>query len=288
MFGPEIITRSISTTRIFDHFGNEWQYHPQSDRHSKVTCWAVLFDLLRNCPLLVQHIEAGKVGFGINHELRDFQTGRKKDLDLVICSPGGGPQITSKFGKSKGEFTSLALSYGIKLHPDEQLALSALPVFRTCSVGSVYVALESKAAMTEHVKALPRLHDELDSSHSTVHGHADNAIAVATVLINSSQTFLSPNRNKFDLSTQAPVVNPHTQPKAVARTLEKIREIRRRSGTQHQGFDAVGIIIIDFPNSGVPCEVVREPPAPKYDEPDNYEQMIRRIATLYASKFGAI
>src|SRR3712207_7991880 len=35
MLGPEIIARSLTAQRIHDQYGNTWQYHPQSDRHSK-------------------------------------------------------------------------------------------------------------------------------------------------------------------------------------------------------------------------------------------------------------
>ena len=49
MDGPGILARSMSTPRITDKFGNAWQYHSRSDQHSKVACWALLFDLLHQC-----------------------------------------------------------------------------------------------------------------------------------------------------------------------------------------------------------------------------------------------
>jgi hypothetical protein len=286
MFGPELIARTISSERIPDKFGNHWQYHSQSDRHSKVTCWAVLFDLLLESSLLRDQAKSGKIGFGINHEMRDFQTGRKKDLDLVICTPGPSQVKSSK--KSPRNFVELGAYFSLVLSEAEEKALSILPEIQVVSVGSVNVALEAKAAMTAHIKALPRLHDELDSSHVTVHGHADHAIAVATVLVNSATTFLSPNRNKNDLQNHQRVVNEHAQPKAASRTVEKIREIRRRSGAHHQGFDAVGIVMIDFPNDGTVCTIDNTHPAPSSTDSDHYEQMVRRISSLYASKFAGL
>src|SRR5205085_2044407 len=86
MLGESILVRSISATRIKDTLGNVWQYHSRSDRHSKVACWVVLFDLLQTCPLLCEHVAAGKVVFGINHEMRDYKQNRKKNLDLVLCT----------------------------------------------------------------------------------------------------------------------------------------------------------------------------------------------------------
>ena len=85
MDGPEILARTMTATRIPDQFGNLWQYHPRSDRHSKVACWAAFFDLLGTSALLHRHVAEGKVIFGVNHTMRDFKTRRKKDLDLVDC-----------------------------------------------------------------------------------------------------------------------------------------------------------------------------------------------------------
>ncbi len=88
MDGPEILARSMTATRIPDQFGNLWQYHSRSDRHSKIACWAAFFDLLNTSALLRSHVTEGKVIFGVNHTMRDFKTRRKKDLDLVIARPG--------------------------------------------------------------------------------------------------------------------------------------------------------------------------------------------------------
>ncbi len=77
MRGLEIIARSMSLAtsgspggRPYQH-GNAWQYHPCSDRHSKIACWALMFDLLCESEPLRAHIAAGKVAIGINHEMRD-------------------------------------------------------------------------------------------------------------------------------------------------------------------------------------------------------------------------
>src|ERR1700760_3508847 len=88
MDGPDILVRSMTAARIPDRFGNQWQYHSRSDHHSKVVCWAAMFDLLNTSALLRAHVTDGKVIFGVNHTMRDFKTRRKKDLDLVIARPG--------------------------------------------------------------------------------------------------------------------------------------------------------------------------------------------------------
>ena len=81
MKGPEIVARTMTVPSIRDQHGNDWQYHSRSDRHSKVACWATMFDLLEQSALLRRHVADGKVAFGVNHEFSDFRTRRKKKLD---------------------------------------------------------------------------------------------------------------------------------------------------------------------------------------------------------------
>lgn len=165
--GTDILVRTISKPTITDKHGNAWNYHSRSDHHSKVACWGIVFDLLQTSSLLRRHVEGGKVAFGINHEMRDFKNDRKKNLDLVLCQPASGAKSTKK------TLATYAEHYKIELTKTEQRAFDALPVFTEAPVGSVLMALEAKACMTAHQRALPRLYDELNSSHLTVHGAHD-------------------------------------------------------------------------------------------------------------------
>jgi hypothetical protein len=282
MHGPEILARSMTTPSVIDKSGNHWQYHSRSDQHSKVACWALLYDLLRHCPLLRQHVAEGKVGFGINHEMRDFKNNRKKDLDLVICTPGSGS--TSQ----PVNFSDLVERYHVNLTSSEHKELQGFPELKRVSVGSVHLALEAKAAMTEHIKALPRLFDELNSSHLAIHGSADYAIAAGFAIVNYAATFISTDRNKFSLKDHAPILTDHKQPKATERTIQKLEEIPRRTQGGVDGFDALGIVVVELHNDGRAVKIVTAPPAPTANDVWHYDQMIRRIASLYAAKFGNV
>jgi hypothetical protein len=282
MDGPGILARSMSTPRITDKFGNAWQYHSRSDQHSKVACWALLFDLLRHCPLLREHVANGKIGFGINHEMRDFKNNRSKYLDLVICTPG------STTYSQKMTFVDLAEQYHVELTTNQRAQLASYPRLARVGVGSVHLALEAKAAMTEHIKALPRLFDELNSSHLAIHGSADFAIAAGFAVVNYAATFVSSDRNKQNLATNAAVVTTHNQPKATERTIKKLEEIPRRTHGGAEGFDALGIVVLELKNDGAPVTVVTQSPAPAPADVWYYDQMIRRIASLYANKFGNV
>ncbi len=281
MYGTEILARSLSKPTVTDSYGNPWQYHSRSDTHSKIACWALLFDLLQTCPLLIDQIRAGKVGFGINHEMRDFKTGRKKNLDLVLCTPGTG-------ACDGADFASLTDPYHVRLTAAERSILAGLPPLRRTPVGSVHVALEAKACMTEHIKALPRLYDELNSSHVAIHGSADFAIAAGFAVVNVATTFVSPGRNKHYVADGDFAVTSHRQPDVTIRTIEKLKEIPRRTQPGTDGFDALGIVVLEMKNDGSPVRILSDSPAPIAGDIWHYDQLIRRIASLYATKFGNV
>jgi hypothetical protein len=98
--------------------------------------------------------------------------------------------------------------------------------------------------MTAHQKALPRLYDELNSSHLTVHGATDAAIAAGFVMINAATSFISP--------TKGAAPNLHLQPRATQITMAKVAELPRRSATGQTGFDAMAMVVVDCKNDGSP------------------------------------
>ncbi|MGE5486907.1 MAG: hypothetical protein ACM3ZB_03695 [bacterium] len=281
VLGPEILARALSKPAIVDRHGNTWNYHSRSDRHSKVACWAITFDLLRTSRLLREHAAAGSVAFGINVEIRDFQHDRKKDLDLVVCQPA------TAIAQGARTLATLADHYSIELSKRERAELRALPEFREAQVGSVLVALEAKACMTAHQRALPRLYDELNSSHATVHGAYDSAIAGGIVMVNIAERFLSPDLNKENRASR-PVWSSHDQPKSVEITLDKVRQLPRRSKTGIPGYDALAIIVVECENDGSAVKLHSRSPAPQPQDTYHYAAMIDRLKGIYATRFAQL
>lgn len=287
MSGLDIVARSISVATSGGkkgkrfQYGNSWQYHSRSDRHSKIACWALMFDLLKRSDLLRSHVETGKVAIGINHQMRDFARNRAKDLDLVVCvaEPGAPPKRT---------FADLVEDYTIVLTEAEQAELAALPPACLATPSTVLVALEAKACMTEFGKARPRLYDELNSSHLTIHGDTIGAIAAGFVLINASETFVSPIRNPWPLATHEAVVSRHKQPKDMRSMAAKIAELPRRSSPSEAGFDALAIGVIDCANDGRPVLVRHDSPGQDFPAIFGYELTIARLAQLYATRFASV
>lgn len=270
MHGPTILTRTLSIPAAMGPSGREWQYHGRSDRHSKVACWCILFDLLQHCSALRAQVADRQVAFGINHEMRDFRQNRKKNLDLVLCTPRDDAK------PKHPSFKGLAEKYGIELTQQEARVLDQLPDVVAAPVGAVHLALEAKACMTEHLKARPRLFDELNSSHMTIHGDTDRALAVGFVMVNLATEFHSP-------TTATGTVTTHRQPDVTARVIEKIEELPRRSGPDQPGFDAMAIVVVDCANDGTPVKLVEHPPAPGRADIFHYDQMIQRVANQYST-----
>jgi hypothetical protein len=284
MHGPQILARFLEVPGQPDKNGNAWQYNSQSDRHSKVGCWGVAFDLLTNSAQLRAHAADGKVVLGVNHTMTDFATGRRKNLDLVIARPAAPTGVPHR------TFKGLAMekSARIPLTDQELHQLDGLPDLPIADVGAVLIALEAKACMTRHVSSLPRLYDELNSSHLCVHGASRSALAIGYVQINNAESFVSSVKNRFPLATYPTVWSRHRQPHDTLRVVEKVKEIPRRSQSSEVGFDGIGLSILDLKNDGGPVSIVAAAPAPQQGDSFHYDSMIVRMAHEYDTTFGSI
>ena len=283
MIGPALLARFLEVPGPADRFGNKWQYHSRSDRHSKVGSWGVALDLLLTSSLMRKHAELGKIVIGVNHTMVDYATNRRKDLDLVIARPDPGQ------ARQVGTFAGLAASYGAPLTDQERSSLAALPDIPVAdTVQAVLVALEAKACMTAHVKSLPRLYDELNSSHLCVHGASSRALAIGYVQVNAATEFVSPVINARVPADGVFEVTKHKQPNDVERVLGKVAEMPRRSASSEVGFDGLGVTVLEFRNDGGAVNLITDPPAPQPGTVFNYESMIIRMANEYDTTFAQI
>jgi hypothetical protein len=280
MYGERILARSLSAGAIADKFGNTWQYHSRSDRHSKIGCWGVLFDLILTCPLLRAHTANGTVAFGINHEMTDFVSSRRKYLDLVICTPRDEPT-----SRKKKTFGDLIRDYDIQLAAHELDAFNSLPILIRKPVGEVMVALESKACMTAHTKAASRLFDELSSAAQCINGSAPSAVAVGHVLVNTSPQFVSSDRNKMHRSATNRVDSHDPQPRSWQKALATARKLAVRGYPNERGFDAVAVTMLNGINDGTPYLIPPAPPSLAANDSLAYEKMIHRLSGLYDTRF---
>lgn len=263
--------------------GGLWQYHSRSDLHSKVACCGVFLDLMATSALLREHVRDGKVVVGVNHPMLDFVNNKKKNLDLVLARPGTDPNP----GRAR-PMPELFAQWAVDLDRAQRELFASLPVASEGPVGSVLVAMEAKACMTEHSKAGPRLYDELNSSHGIVHASSANALAVGFVMINAAETFVSPDRNRRLRPGEARESTAHKQPHAVEAALLSVGQLPRRSDASARGYDGLGIVVVDAPNDGTPVRLVTGEPAPQPGDNLHYDSMLRRVAGEYDSTFRRI
>lgn len=282
-----VATNSVLRSGVnkpFKH-NRKWQYHPRSDRHSQTACWAIMFDLLQHCSLLQSHVISGKVGFGINHAVLNVATGKSKDLDLVIQRINTAePQRNRTSGPTN--FAELGDAIGMELTNQERSILYSLPEVRLLDSPNapVLMALETKAAMTEHGKCRPRLFDEFNSSHSLVHGSSTTAISAGWAIINTSSKFVSPLRNPFPIGALPEDITVHKND-AAERLARALTRLPIATSINPIGFDALGFTMISCVNDGSPITKDTTSYVPRGA---GYSQFLSNLEQLYSTRFSHI
>ncbi len=280
MDGPDILAQTLSTPApTKGKKPGPWQYHSRGIRHSITSCWGVLFDLLGTSAVLREHIEHGKVVFGLDHEMRDYVADRAKNLDLVIARP------TDRHERTGRTFRDLPDRYKMALNATQQGRLEVLPNPEEGPVGAPLLALEAKAMFTAFAKSYPRFYDELNSSHRAIHGSSNNTLAVGLAIINVAEEFISPILNPDYPTTGQAQYTKHNQPNDAQGAIDKVEQLPRRTSNEGTGYEGLGIILVDCVNDGSTVTVATQPPVP-----DNYryENMVTRIANEYDVRFRNI
>ena len=84
-------------------------------------------------------------------------------------------------------------------------------------------------------------------------------------------------------------MSQHSQPAAAEGIVSKVREIPRRRGAQTEGYDGLGLVVVDAPNDNeTPVTLVTSAPAPQEGDVLHYETMITRVANEYDTTFSEI
>lgn len=273
MRGPALIARSMSVASERGRDGRAWQYHSRSDRHSKVACWALLFDLLLECDVVRDAAARGRLGFGINHEMVGA-INKTLDLVLTIVPP-------ARSSRPRRDFAARAVEFGLALDNEDRAALDALPPLyedTRMDVSEVAIALEAKACMTEHVKSLPRLHAEILATGYLARRAAPRCITVSYTLVNAAPSFVT--------TSAADRVNLHRQPEDALRTIGMIaRAVPTANDVRDYGYDAVGVTVIDCRNDGSAVRLLDKSPAPATSDHVHYERMLRNVCAEFRSRF---
>jgi hypothetical protein len=241
---PGILARSLSVA-------SGWSYNPRSDRHSVIKCLGFLLDLAKACPRLRKELIDRDVVFGINTPVLG------KNLDLAIGPPGYWSRA-----RAPRPIEEIADQCQMGLPVEHGLQGVVEGVVKT-----PYLAVEAKAVMTDHRKALATLSDQLERFRHRVQG---TAVTVGLVLVNSSDTFRSPGLNRYKEHTSY-----HRQPWDEEAVWDAVLQLPQRSVETPAGFDSMIVLSLNCPNDGTPVTIVRS---------NRYLDEIQRLATLYTGR----
>lgn len=222
-------------------------YHPRSDKHSNALAEAIVDDLLATCLVIAQRAAVGQLVYDINFDLHYATAQWNVDLVLGPPPPGTGAPV----GK---------------------------PILRA-SPSTVQMAIEIKAVMTEHRKAVKNRKRDMEAHHDHVHNYDPQSIAGGVVLINASSTFYSPLR-QGTLTSHGDIASK------VLHCVSEVRAISVRGGPTGNGLDAKTAILLDMDNVNLAStSYVTKPPAPQIGDPLHYDAFIQRLCSEYRTRF---
>jgi hypothetical protein len=223
-------------------------YHPRSDKHSNALGEAIVTDLVSTCDLLAERAAAGEVVYRLNFDLIYGTAEWNVDVVLGTPPPGTGPP------------------------PPGELILRATP-------SSVQIAIELKAVMTEHRKAVKNRKRDLEAHHEHVHNYNPQAIAGGVLVINASDTFQSPLRQGLTRHSNVGKLVQHCVNEAAA--------ISVAGGPTGYGLDAKSVIVVEMDNVNLAAaKFFEKPPAPQVGDPMHYDSFIQRLCSEYKTRFG--
>lgn len=222
-------------------------YHPRSDKHSNVLAECLVSDLVRACQAIRDKASSGQLVYGLNFNILTGTAEWK--CDLVLGEPQLGPLQVTQPGAIRRERPS-----------------------------TVQIAIEIKAVMTEHRKAVKNRKRDFEAHHDHVHRYNNRAVAGGLLVVNISPTFHSPLR-------RAPTA--HRNPASlVEHCTSEMRAVSVRSDPSGTGLEAKGVIVVDFDNlnfSAGRYETRR--PAPQVGDPLHYDAFIQAICSSFTARF---
>jgi hypothetical protein len=222
-------------------------YHPRSDKHSNVLGLAIVDDLVQFCPKIKERARTGEIVYDLNFQLRAGTADWNVDLVLGAPALGASPP-------------------------------AATEVIKRAPPATVQIAVELKAVMTEHRKAVKNRKRDLEAHHEHVHNYNNQTIAGGVLIINAASTFRSPLRDE---------VTVHRNPeKLVAHCINELRSVAVRGGSTGYGLEAKCAIVVEADNQNLAnaCYVTTAPAIPIGD-PMHYDAFIRTICEQYTRRF---
>jgi len=144
----------------------------------------------------------------------------------------------------------------------------------------IQIAIEIKAVMTEHHKAIKNRKRDFEAHHQHAHQYNQNTIAGGVMILNASETFKSPLRPELTL---------HKNPQQlIVHCMGEMKSITSTGGSIGiSGLDAMGVVVVSHDNIHLPnSHYITARPAPTMGDPLNYDAFIQKICDLYTARFS--
>ena len=232
---------------LIDHF-RDLGYHPRSDKHSNALSDAIVRDLLDTCPAMAARAGRGDLVYDLNFTILSGTA--EWNVDLVLGKPPPGTQLPSA---------------------TERIIRSAPSM--------VEIAIEHKAVMTEHRKAIKNRKRDFEAHHDHVHRYRADATAAGVLIVNVAAQFQSALR---------PTVTAHRNPDAlVAHCISEMRAVAVRAESRGVGLDAKAVLVVDFENIRPYGASYRtSPPAPQVGDPLHYDAFVQTVCNRWMQTTG--
>ena len=145
--------------------------------------------------------------------------------------------------------------------------------------------------MTEHGKARRNRLRDLQAFHEHAHRYNENTIAVGVIVVNASEYYWSPTRDRHDVTVHRNIE------RLVKETVDIYRGLPLIASTQEAtGFEAVTVIVVkhdnllknpELPQDYVPqtTSLVSGPLAPQVGDPLHYSSMMYRVCEAFKERF---
>ncbi|MBI4305639.1 MAG: hypothetical protein HY678_04905 [Chloroflexi bacterium] len=234
--------------RFIDHL-RAFNYHPRSNKHSDALSDCIVADFIGQCPVAANRAAAGKLVYDLNFSI--FTGTAAWRIDLVLGSPPAGP---------------IAVPTGAKI--------------ARMTPATVQIAIEHKAVMTEHHKAIKNRKRDFEAHHTNIRLYNPETISGGVLMLNAAPMFKSPLR--------AEEITTHKNASDLVRhCLSEFRSIQKRSGVQSQGLDVRAAIIVEVDNldpAGYRYYSGRD--VPGIGDPIHYDSFIQDLCSTYRTRFG--
>lgn len=225
-------------------------YNSRSNRHSNALAEAIVVDLLIRCEPMARFAKSGRLVYDLNQDLR-FQTSTW-NVDLVIGKPA------------------------LPVAQHESAVARTTPI-------TVAIAIELKAVMTEHRKAVKNRKRDFEAHHEHVHNYDLHAIAGGVMVVNASEQFRSSLRPQVTIHGDRIRAN-----QLVGHCVNEMRNVTQSSGTSHYGMDAKAVIVVDFDNINTSeGRFWTRPPAPQVGDPLHYDSFIQKLCSEFVARFAS-